>query len=449
MLVSTSNGSVNLLVRLLPGMILLWWLFLGVVFIIADDRKTPLSRIFGRLFPGALLLNVLLAEYALRMPPEPATVFWPFMWAGVAMLAVLWLYTVRLQRNYSYFLSLVASILVCVPPFVTIQSARLASKQLDRVNTVEPSSACEPDNTLFVHLSDLHITAGEPRTFEGGTPGDAKFSKLLQKAFAAKPAYLFVSGDIADRGKRSQWNVFMRSLEHMRQSTTVVAAPGNHDLNPVFSNLDSTTSSTWGQEGQFLKYQTELLPTIQTSSGFAAAAIVNQAPARPDEAQLEVASRKYFDCRSQCESGLAMNDPGGGSFNVQFCRVQCEREPEFAVLRQEQKWNDYWANHRDELFPLSFIDSQHFLEIIVLSSAENSIAQLGTNAIGRLSEAQLAALQRLADHIPPHIRTVVFLSHHPITVVEGENPPFRAYLTLFENPDGTTFADAFLRHNVA
>lgn len=94
-----------------------------------------------------------------------------------------------------------------------------------------PSLNARNDGLVITHLSDLHLTGGQP-TLEGAPSPDPQFVKTLT-VFGdeiKKSDLILITGDITDSGKPEEWISFFSHYPIDILNKTVII-PGNHDIN--------------------------------------------------------------------------------------------------------------------------------------------------------------------------------------------------------------------------
>jgi Icc protein len=86
----------------------------------------------------------------------------------------------------------------------------------------------------FVHLTDLHISAPEPKdkTLLSDTTATLATIVGLVQAIEPRPAFVVVSGDLTNRGDVASYRVLKEMMAKI--DVPVVYALGNHDTRPGF-----------------------------------------------------------------------------------------------------------------------------------------------------------------------------------------------------------------------
>src|SRR5207249_739455 len=77
-----------------------------------------------------------------------------------------------------------------------------------------------------------------------------------------RPNWIFVTGDITDRGEKREWFRFRKCLEALPTAIQVILAPGNHDLVAAYGHDESIEKLR-----RFLEVQAALAPDFRTALG--------------------------------------------------------------------------------------------------------------------------------------------------------------------------------------
>lgn len=86
----------------------------------------------------------------------------------------------------------------------------------------------------FVHLTDLHISAPEPKdtSLLSDTTATLETIITLIQAIEPRPAFVVVSGDLTNRGDVASYRLLKQMMAAI--DVPVVYALGNHDIRPSF-----------------------------------------------------------------------------------------------------------------------------------------------------------------------------------------------------------------------
>lgn len=325
----------------------------------------------------------------------------------------------------------------------------------------------------FLHVSDIHCTfpaGAEPAG--GGNSGmenlNSIASKLVAKDGSPKPKMLLDTGDVVDRGRPEEWDEPRRLFTKIKESgIRVVIAPGNHDLVPTYSFVDSV----WATAGKrfmrpemdgtrlwnYLSIASQLEPNLVTCNGTNLKGLIEA-----EKNRLEQLHKLWDSARDQALDSLAMT---GGDHQAVLRRVR-GRQPTIAsnisdafgsrahILFPEwseaewkrllfdsspkitewavpyRKWGAQWT----ELFPLRLEVPEDGVEILIL----NSIAQeprLAASARGRCGARQL---ERTKERLQASKAKVVIVMHHnaPFRFPRVKGEPFVArWAMLAHDPD--------------
>jgi hypothetical protein len=94
-----------------------------------------------------------------------------------------------------------------------------------------PRAAKTERQFLVAHVSDIHLTGGEP-TIEGHPSPDPNFELICASPKLVDSDLIIVTGDATDAGLPGEWAKFFDCLPESALSKTVLV-PGNHDVNIV------------------------------------------------------------------------------------------------------------------------------------------------------------------------------------------------------------------------
>jgi Calcineurin-like phosphoesterase len=218
------------------------------------------------------------------------------------------------------------------------------------------------------HLTDVHMTTENQKTIEGYRGGEHNWGTALSTLSEQKPRYVFITGDFTDSGGETQWSKLLDALKMMKNSFVFIA-PGNHDLNPAYSEEFSATAHSHGDAlflfRRFLKTLIQVNPTIMCFQRKLLSQVVRD---------FEEDTTRLF---------LPWRDPGRMAF-----------------------YEDGWEN----LFPLFLDNDDDEVRVLVLNSVPKATS-LGEGALGTFGEAQLDQLQELMDSTPSR-RMIWILTHH-------------------------------------
>jgi len=272
-----------------------------------------------------------------------------------------------------------------------------------------------PKYPLFVHLSDSHFAGADRRETFQHLPRDPQvLSALSERIRSLKPHYLFVTGDVTDTGREAEWQQAEEILlgPARREGIVVIAAPGNHDLQPAFGGVDNALSPERASTillRRFLEASGIARAGLQTTDGRSVAALVDWRPTQEEVA--ERASRDYLTCVAN-----PIEPRASGPAWAKGCElatrpeVVAETMVTFRTARACADW-----------FPLLHTDTAAGVAVFVLCSSAVTTSTYGSNAIGAFGAPQIQRLLSAVAALPPSMRHVLILLHHPPVKRWGDN----------------------------
>ena len=113
------------------------------------------------------------------------------------------------------------------------------------VNCLASETLAKDANVVV--LSDLHVVA--PKTLKSITIGDGErkmlrqsleiFTATIDSIISIRPRYVFITGDLTDRGDRASHDAVKKQLERLATNgISTIVVPGNHDLSTDFTAED-------------------------------------------------------------------------------------------------------------------------------------------------------------------------------------------------------------------
>jgi len=101
--------------------------------------------------------------------------------------------------------------------------------------------------------------------------------------------------------------------------------------------------------------------------------------------------------------------------DVPRCHLRCDKDWTQLRFRYLYRFG--------ENFPWMYIDEQRQVAFFSLASTLSSSDTAGQNAIGYIADDQIAHLQTLLRGLPPTVRLVVLILHHPLFYPKPPNMP--------------------------
>lgn len=321
------------------------------------------------------------------------------------------------------------------PPIVVYLDGLHGMAQIPQVREVIEENNTVPHwdgkfPTLFVHLSDTHITGSNPgTTFQGYVSGDALLPEFLDQTDAAP--LVFLTGDITDSGAVHEWLSIEQLLKNLSERSKVILAPGNHDTSISYSldALDGTNNPDY-RIIQFLRLQVLLDEVrarydpndlaLQTFEGKMLREVIG--PEFPNE----FLENRHMQFVREFAS-LASHAAARAGVSVDY----------YSILRER-----YTIDHLrifltyerlkiglDQIFPIQWHSSDQSTHVFVLDSSSPPSRFLGSSALGMYGEVQLERLEKLLQEASdePRTRTIIILSHHPLV-----RPPNVTTKSIFE-----------------
>jgi 3',5'-cyclic AMP phosphodiesterase CpdA len=353
-------------------------------------------------------------------------------------------------------------VLFTLPFFLTYRQAEISALAIRRIAKMEPlrceilshqtpaKANARQASILFAHLSDLHIVARDKdKTQEGSTPGNEVLPSLLSIVEAHNPRYLMITGDITDSGAFDEWEIAKANLGKIAGKTRIILCPGNHDFSLAFETKmlehpDDWEASTHARLPRFVQLQASLYGGMTTAAGKTVSRIVQSAPPRPDPEMRKDAEQMLHACVKRCQE---FTDQPAKMFTPCMRRCESDLGPSLEPIRKQVEWAKYWMAVSEDLFPLVELDQADQVAVISMASSIKAGVSIGTNAIGRMDDAQLGRLRTILRNLPTDVRTIIFLYHHPITAIENEVDVPLTKHDIASIQDTIRWADAFLRHD--
>ena len=259
----------------------------------------------------------------------------------------------------------------------------------------------EAADISVAHMSDLHFVAtdDEWRLESGIEPeltlrrGNARLRALFKRFVNREksPEVVFITGDLTDSGRRTEWLAFLRALRILRQEKKmIVAIPGNHDVNISDRFNPGRVDSP---DGTFRLFRTlRMLKALAIIHRKNAVLIDDQGASRVDGGRPMTLQR--FITKEISEDAKSL-----------LSKPWCTRT---RVKLQDKV---------DEVFPIFvLIDKKRNIGAILINSCAATHLSI-TNAFGYLGQRQLIKLRKF---LKEHSNWSFFvLLHHDICLFEG------------------------------
>jgi 3',5'-cyclic AMP phosphodiesterase CpdA len=306
-----------------------------------------------------------------------------------------------------------------------------------------PAADCprEP-RAEYVHVSDLHFTAGQARTRDNEIPGDVRANELLTVLAGIQPDVVFVTGDITDTGSDAQWLFAEKFFREIEKATgaLVLLAPGNHDFSPALTESatgrfnDNTVRAV-----SFLSMASRIMPDVISAADDELNTWFAKAPAKPDIAAANDEQSRIDWCVANAQSENARS-PG----TVADPQLFCEYQVPHPQLKAFENYTKYWLPLVNGAFPLHY--SRGTSAYIILATTLSVDNRITHNALGEIDDGQLRRLDSLLGTIPNGF-DVYLLLHHPIARPDTDKFSFPLWGTFEDWEDSTAFAYSLLRLN--
>ncbi len=394
-------------------------------------------------FLCALPLSVLVFVYLVGLPPSWSASYW-FLAGVLALVSIVAAYqfmktSARASRLVATQTFLAILLLGLAVAWTNTQAAQAIGAMAESVPVNWDTTSCDGGRqATFAHISDLHLVETDGhKTYDGSEPGNRRLPELLTSIGRAHPRYLLISGDITDRGLAGEWRRALDDLAPFARTTPVILAPGNHDLSSAFEgDLSDVTPAS--RLERFLSVQAQLFGDLSTATGTTLKDLVARAP-RLDDRDFQAAEKRLNDCNRECVGTPlpVISPPPGGTGNILLdsqnewtrhaaeCAKRCETQLSADNTLVTQRMADapaYWRDVHEHAFPLSFVDNSNESAVFSLMLEPAPGPQgLGNNAIGYLDNGQMKRLQSTIETLPASVKTVVVMTHHPVTRAPGDN----------------------------
>lgn len=343
---------------------------------------------------------------------------------GVSQIFVRGPYVLIIGTLSLYYIALVF--------FQTWRLARSNYWSAREASPVEPrfTPAIRPH---FLHVTDLHVTAAKPRV-EPGVAGNRRLFACAGAIGRSGPAWLFVTGDVADHGREDEWKIAaeqLQSIKAVSDSVRIIIAPGNHDLGTAY-NTSAAMFSQWVARVQksvlpiadgtylrrYLRFASQLEPDLNTADGGSIAALI----ARDAEGEAEVrelwkkfaATKDESDARTLLERGRVRYPEISEEHWVDTIGRSHWRAFEEVLVPQ------FWQLRWFSLFPLYVADPGSPELVIVMNSVAPDPTH-GGGAWGKIGAEQIARFAGIVDTFLPE--RVYVLCHHAPVRWRGDRPP--------------------------
>jgi predicted MPP superfamily phosphohydrolase len=259
-------------------------------------------------------------------------------------------------------------------------------------------SSQSPANCDFAALSDLHINMAKELAASEKNPQALTNLKSLLAELPCKPKLLFVSGDLVDHGNPRAWEVLTTFFKQSTAGMTVLAAPGNHDVHGHYGSGTQASKTM-----SYLRFSATLVPGIETHAG---RKLTEELEAEQRLTMSDVEVKEQQDQADLDWSTFAPRDRHGNPIGTP------------PVLTHEKilqdKWEQLWKSMAQSVFPLLWVDQESQTAVIILNSSSED-RQAGS-AFGEIDDDQFRALASLfVKRLPPELKTIFVLTHHPAT----------------------------------
>ncbi len=443
-----------ILLVLLAAMFAGWLVAVITAFVVlysaAAERPDRLST-FALIFP----LLILWVNYRLGLPP---VAFWYVQGTQTVIVFIALQLCVSVCSIEQPFLQQTATrmgilaalcfLAAMFSPFVwTVAEGRqqfgnLPVFQSQSIVRVPAADCAREPGAAYVHVSDLHFTAGQARTRDNDIPGDFRANELLTVLAAIRPDVVFVTGDITDTGSDVQWLFAETFFRNMKEVTgaLVVLAPGNHDFSPALTESatgrfnDNTVRAV-----SFFSMASRIMPDVTSAAGDKLDTWFAKALARPDIATANQEQNQIDWCVANAQSANARS-PG----TVPDPQLFCEYSVPHPQLKALESYRKYWLPLVNGAFPLHY--SKGTSTFIILASTISVEDRTTRNALGEIDDGQLRRLDSLLGTIP-NGHDVYLLVHHPIARPDTDKVSFPLWGTLKQWEDSTAFTYSLLRLN--
>lgn len=267
-----------------------------------------------------------------------------------------------------------------------------------------------PLMTRIAHLSDLHIVGERYGVrMEAGCKaprGNQVFEQILEKLSELKQGgkvdHVFLTGDVTDSGRTSEWGEFLDMLrKHECIRDCLLFVPGNHDLNIPDRNNPSRSDSFFSRTRAMR--QVRLLKAMYEIQG-------DRVNLLAEDGTIDISLKQYLDLS---EVKLTLDAYSSGLAEAGRMSI-----------------NDIWSN----VFPLCALPSDSRGYGVILLDSNSAASVSFTNALGRLSKEQIGKLSGLIRK--NNDRTwIVLLHHHLVEVGRGRADIIERAGTLLEDAD--------------
>jgi hypothetical protein len=408
-------------------------LALGGVWGLVHHSGSPSGRT-ERFFTGALYLGVPLESVAVAvfgaLPPKWAA-------SGLVTHAVMTLALVilgwRLYRRRLRFgpcapvWPLVFGLgSPFVPPLLaTYVQGSLIFASLPVTREREPLPCSSANSRILVaHIGDVHVST-EPTLPDGSRPGQEDLAAMLELVRDRHSSYVVVSGDLTDTGAAAEWGELGRILSAVRDQTRIVLVPGNHDYGHTH-RADAGDAIVLGTRehralllGYYLTLQAELFGAMRLADGRTVDQTVNLAPPLPGPEDVRFVQRlrycqRHCAARSQHGRAAALLSKPGLLSSADACEAACigPRDEYDRVRARYVRAAGYWLEQDRRVFPLSVLDAQRKLAVLVLDTTPRDAGDRSLSGFGLLEPTQLDRLRAGIRNLIPRVATLVVAGHH-------------------------------------
>ncbi len=265
-----------------------------------------------------------------------------------------------------------------------------------------------PRNPFAIHISDSHLLGPEERqTREGASRDRNTLNQLSAAILKLHPRYLFITGDVTDKGKDTEWKVAEEILLKPAREAgiTTIIAPGNHDLQPTFFGAKQNTylsASAAALARALLEKQVAFGGDLTSVSRGALRSLMNW---QPSEAEITETSQKFYQTCIE-------NPPDPNTPPLAWAQG-CDLATRPEVIK-ELLLNNYFSQACSDWYPFTHYDADIRTETIVMCSVGSSTLNIGDNAIGSFGKEQLKRFGEALDQIPADANHVFIVLHHPV-----------------------------------